>query len=287
MAASSPATSSITSRLPDGCGLGLRPPHYSAILDERPDVPFFEVLAENHTTEGDPSRAFLTHLREHWPVTLHSVGMSLGSADPLDFAHLERLRALERRLEPELVSDHLSWSSLDGRFLHDLLPLPYIEEAIAHVADRVARVQDFFGRRIALENVSSYARFAESELPEWEFVRAVAERADCWILLDLNNLHVSAANLDFSAETYLEAMPRERVVQLHIAGFERRESLLLDTHGTSLDPAVWHLLARALEHFGPLPLVLERDRNIPSLAELVDEAHKADALIAGWRTHAA
>ncbi|MBM4336399.1 MAG: DUF692 domain-containing protein [Deltaproteobacteria bacterium] len=280
MAASRPRTSSAASSLPRACGLGLRAPHYDAILAGAPDVPFFEVLAENHTTLGDPAREILTRVRERWPVTLHCVGMSLGSTDPLDFEHLGRLRELEHRLEPALVSDHLSWSSLDGRFLHDLLPLPYLEESIAHVSARIARVQDFLGRRIAIENVSSYATFAESELAEWEFLSAVAERADCSILLDVNNVHVSAVNHGFSAETYLDALPRERVAQLHIAGFSRGRELLLDSHGAAIDPAVWRLLELALERFGALPFVLERDRNIPPLSELLDEAKKASALIA-------
>jgi uncharacterized protein len=197
VAPSRPRSSAL--ELPARCGLGLRSAHTARLLDERPDVPFFEVLAENHLQPGDPAAPVLDALRARAPLTLHSVGMSLGSSDPLDLYHLGRLRALAARLEPALVSDHLAWVSLDGRQLHDLLPLPLVEEAVAHVADRIARVQEFLGRRIAVENVASYARFAESELAEWEFVAAVAERADCWILLDVNNVYVSAANLGFAA----------------------------------------------------------------------------------------
>jgi hypothetical protein len=272
--------------LPARCGIGLRAPHYAALLDERPDVPFFEVLAENHLQPGDPAAYVLEALRARVPLTLHSVGMSLGSSDPLDLGHLARLYALAERLEPALVSDHLAWVSLDGRQLHDLLPLPQVEEAVAHVAGRIARVQDLLGRRIALENVSSYARFAESELSEWEFLGAVSERADCWILLDVNNVYVSAANLGFAAESYLDGLPRERVVQLHVAGHDRDGARLLDTHGAPVADPVWALFERALARFGPLPAVLERDRAIPALPALLDEARKADALIARVRSRA-
>ena len=267
---------------PARCGIGLRAPHLAELVEGRHEVPFLELLAENHLQPGDPAAAGLEALRGRTPLTLHSVGMSLGSSDPLDFAHLARLRALAERLEPALVSDHLAWVSLDGRQLHDLLPLPLVEEAVAHVAERVARVQDFLGRRIALENVSSYARFAESELAEWDFLSEIAARADCWILLDVNNVFVSAANLSFAAEAYVDALPRARVVQLHVAGHEREAEgeRLIDSHGAPVADPVWALFERALARFGPLPAVLERDRALPPLAELLDEARKADARIA-------
>ncbi|HXZ85618.1 MAG TPA: DUF692 domain-containing protein, partial [Myxococcota bacterium] len=243
--------------------------------------PFLEVLAENHVQPGDPARAVLERLRETYPLTLHSVGMSLGGSDPLDLAHLARLRALADFLEPALVSDHLAWSSLDGRQLHDLLPLPLLEEAVPHVAERVARAQDALGRRIALENVSGYARFAESELAEWEFLAAVAEHADCQILLDLNNAFVSGANLGFAPESYVDRLPPERIAQLHLAGHEPRGAALVDSHGAPVAEAVWALFCRALARFGPRPTLLERDRAIPPLGVLLDEARKADALLAG------
>jgi len=271
--------SSATPGLPARCGIGLRAAHFGELLELRPEVPFFEVMAENHVQPGDPGARVLEALRARAPLTLHSVGMSLGSSDPLDLVHLGRLRELAARLEPALVSDHLAWVSLDGRQLHDLLPLPLVEEAVAHVAERIGRVQDFLGRRIAVENVSSYARFAESELAEWEFVAAVAARADCWILLDVNNVYVSAANLGFAAEAYVDALPRERVVQLHVAGHDRDGARLLDTHGAPVADPVWALFERALQRFGPLSAVLERDRAIPELAVLLDEARKADARI--------
>jgi len=243
-------------------------------------VPFLEVLAENHVQPGDPARETLLRLRADRPITLHSVGMSLGGTDPLDRQHLARLRALAERLEPAAVSDHLAWSSLDGRQLHDLLPVPFLEEAVAHVADRVARAQDALGRRIALENVSGYARFAESELAEWEFLAAVAERADCEILLDVNNVFVSAANLGFAPESYVDALPARRIAQLHIAGHEKHGDALVDTHGAAVAEPVWALFERVLARVGPRPTVLERDRAIPPLALLLDEARKADAVLA-------
>jgi hypothetical protein len=266
--------------LPARCGLALRAAHFAALLEERPDVPFFEILAENHIQPGDPSRPVLEALRARAPVTLHSVGMSLGGVDPLDLPHLAKLRALADFLEPALVSDHLAWTSVDGRHLHDLLPVPLLEEAVTHVADRVARAQDALGRRIALENASGYVRFAESELAEWEFLGEVAARADCLILLDVNNVFVSAANLGFSAEAYVDALPRERVAQLHIAGHEVSDELLLDTHGAPVADPVFALFERAVARFGALPAVLERDRAIPPLGALLDEARKADALLA-------
>ncbi len=267
--------------LPARCGLALRSAHYRELLEGAADVPFFEVLAENHVQPGDPARPVLESLRSRAPVTLHSVGMSLGGVDPLDLGHLAKLRALADFLEPALVSDHLAWCSLEGRQLHDLLPVPFLEEAVTHVADRVAHAQDALGRRIALENVSGYARFAESELSEWEFLAAVAGRADCWILLDVNNVFVSAANLGFAAEEYLDSLPRERVVQLHVAGHEVTRDGLVDTHGAAVADPVWRLFARAVARFGPLPAVLERDREIPPLHELLAEARLAEKLLAG------
>jgi uncharacterized protein (UPF0276 family) len=243
-------------------------------------------MAENHAQPGDPARGLLESLRARGPLTLHCVGMSLGGTDPLDQEHLARLRALADRLEPALVSDHLSWSSVGGRQLHDLLPLPYLEEVVAHVAERVSRAQDALGRRIALENVSGYARFAESELTEWDFLAAVAERADCWILFDVNNAYVSGANLGFAPETYVDSLPAERVVQLHVAGHEASGGALVDTHGAPVADPVWALFERAVARLGPLPTVLERDREVPQLGALVDEARKADAILARVVTRA-
>jgi uncharacterized protein (UPF0276 family) len=279
--AASAAARASPGELPPRCGLGLRAAHFDALLAGGCDVPFLEVLAENHLLPDDPARAVLERLRAAVPLTLHSVGMSLGGCDPLDRAHLARLRELAEFLEPAIVSDHLAWAALDGRQLHDMLPLPFIEEAVAHVAERLLRAQELLGRRIALENVSGYARFAESELSEWEFLTAVAERADCQILLDLNNVFVSAANLGFAPESYVDALPGERIVQLHLAGHERRGTALVDSHGAPVTEPVWELYRRTVARIGPRPTVLERDRAIPPLGVLLDEARKADAVLAG------
>jgi len=266
--------------LPERCGLALRPAHYAELERGTADLPFLEVMAENHVQPGDPAHGLLESLRARIPLTLHSVGMSLGGTDPLDVEHLGRLRALADRLEPALVSDHLSWSSVGGRQLHDLLPLPYLEEVVTHVAERVGRAQDLLGRRIALENVSGYARFAESELNEWEFLAAVAERADCWVLFDVNNAYVSGQNLGFAPESYVDSLPADRVVQLHVAGHEPSGGALVDTHGAPVADPVWALFERTVARLGPLPTVLERDREIPALGALLDEARKADAILA-------
>jgi uncharacterized protein len=266
--------------LPARCGLALRAPHLAELAAGRCELPFLEVLAENHLSPGDPAHGLLEELRCRVPLTLHSVGMSLGGSDPLDLEHLRQLRALADRLEPALVSDHLAWSAVGGRQLHDLLPVPYLEEAVTHVAERVLRAQDALGRRIALENPSGYVRFAESELAEWEFLAAVAERADCELLLDVNNVFVSAANLGFDAAAYVDSLPAGRIAQLHVAGHERRGAALVDTHGAEVAEPVWALFERVLARIGPRPTVLERDRALPPLAELVDEARKADARLA-------
>jgi len=279
--AASPPPRSSPGALPLRCGLGLRPAHFAELSAAPAELPFLEVLAENHLHPGDAARPLLERLRAAVPLTLHSVGMSLGGCDPLDREHLSRLRELADFLEPALVSDHLAWVSLDGRHLHDLLPLPFLEEAVAHVAERVARAQELLGRRIALENVSGYARFAEAELAEWEFLAAVAERADCWILLDVNNAFVSAANLGFAAETYVDRLPGERIAQLHLAGHEPRGAALLDSHGAPVADAVWALYRRVVARIGPRPTVLERDRAMPPLSALLDEMRKADAVLAG------
>ena len=279
MASRALPTGSDSRGLPARCGLALRPAHYAELDAGAHDLPFLEVMAENHVQPCDPARGLLESLRERGPLTLHSVGMSLGGTDPLDLEHLARLRRLSDRIEPALVSDHLSWSSVDGRQLHDLLPLPYLEEVVNHVAARVSRAQDALGRRIALENVSGYARFAESELAEWEFLAAVAERADCWILFDVNNAWVSGANLGFAPETYVDSLPAERVVQLHVAGHESSNGMLVDTHGAPVADPVWALFERAVAKLGPLPTVLERDQDIPPLGALLDETRKADAIL--------
>ncbi len=254
-----------------GFGLGLRPPHYEAILADRPAVDWFEVLSENYLVDGGKPLHFLDHIRADYPVVLHGVSMSIGSSAPLDFDYLEQLKALASRVEPLWISDHLCWTGIAGRHLHDLMPLPYTTEAIAHVVERVRRVQDFLGRQILLENVSSYVTYRDSEISEWDFLTAVSEAADCLILLDVNNIYVSSQNHGFDPLAYLDAMPAHRVQQIHLAGHTHNETLLIDTHDQPVPDPVWSLYGEALRRVGPVATMIERDDNIPPLDELVAE----------------
>jgi uncharacterized protein (UPF0276 family) len=261
-----------------GYGVGLRPPHYNEVIESRPAVDWLEVISENFLVAGGRPLHVLDRVRERYPVVLHGVSLSIGSTDPLDCDYLARLRALAERIEPAWISDHLCWTGVGGHNLHDLLPLPYTEEALGHVAERVQRVQDLLGRRIALENVSSYLAYCDSAMPEWEFLAAVAERADCAVLLDLNNVHVSAVNHGFDARTYLEAVPVERVVQFHLAGYSDHGTHLLDTHDHPVSDAVWSLFAAAVRRFGPLSTLIEWDDRIPAFDRLHAEARQAAAV---------
>jgi uncharacterized protein (UPF0276 family) len=258
-----------------GAGIGLRSVHYQEILDTRPAVNWFEVLTENYIGDGGMPLYHLDQISARYPVTLHGVGMSLGSSDPLNFAYLERLRALLERLEPVYVSDHLAWVSVGGRYLHDLIPIPYTGEALTHVAERVRTVQDFLGRRLLIENPAAYLSFQHSEMTEWEFLAQLVELTDCELLLDVNNVHVSAVNTGFDALEYLRAVPPEQVREIHLAGYEVKPSYLFDTHGHRVHPPVWVLYGEALKLFGPVPTLIEWDTDIPALSVLMDEAQKA------------
>jgi uncharacterized protein len=264
-----------------GHGIGLRPPHYVAVIDEHPPVDWFEVITENFMGEGGNPRRVLRAVRERYPVVLHGVSLSLGSVDPLDERYLDRLVSLAAEIEPAWISDHLCWSSFGGHTGHDLWPLPFTEEALEHVAARVRRVQDRLGRRILVENVSSYVTFVGSALSEHEFLSALAARADCGLLLDVNNVYVSAHNHGFSAEAFIDALPVDRVGQFHLAGHSDHGTHLLDTHDHPICDPVWALYRRALERFGPVATLIERDDHIPPLAEVVAEAQRAAAIAAG------
>jgi uncharacterized protein (UPF0276 family) len=268
-----------------GFGLGLRVDHYETILSERPPIDWFEVLTENYLVPGGKPLHYLDRIREHYPVVMHGVSLSIGAATPLDRDYLSQLKALAQRVEPQWISDHLCWTGISGRNLHDLLPLPYTEEALRHVVARVRDVQDFLGRRILLENVSSYVTFRDSRLTEWDFLRAVAEEADCEILLDVNNIYVSSVNHEFDPHTYLQALPISRVRQIHVAGHQNVEDFLIDTHDQPVPDPVWALYAAAIRRFGPVSTMIERDANIPPLAELQRELDIARAI--AERTHAA
>ena len=261
-----------------GFGLGLRPEHYLEVLESRPAVDWFEIISENYLVDGGKPLHYLDRIREHYPMVMHGVSLSIGGSDPLDPDYLAGLKRLAARVEPEWVSDHLCWTGIDGRNLHDLLPLPYTEEAIAHVAGRVGRVQDYLGRQILLENVSSYLTYTDSRVSEWEFLSAVAERADCWILLDVNNVYVSAHNHGFDPLAYLDGVPSERVRQIHLAGHSHNGPIIIDTHDHPVPDPVWELFIEAVARLGPVSTMIERDDDIPPLEVLLDELSHARSL---------
>jgi uncharacterized protein (UPF0276 family) len=272
---------------PLGFGLGLRVDHYEAILADNPAVDWFEALTENYLVPGGKPLDYLMRIRERFPVVMHGVSLSIGSTQPLDRTYLAQLKALAARLEPEWVSDHLCWTGVAGRNMHDLLPLPYTEEALANVVERVRTVQDILGRRILLENVSSYVSYRDSQLTEWQFLREIAERADCLILLDVNNIYVSSVNHEFDPVDYLHAIPVERVQQIHLAGHENHGDYLIDTHDHPVPDPVWELYSAALRRFGSVSTMIERDANIPPLEELCSELDAARQLAARTLARAA
>jgi uncharacterized protein (UPF0276 family) len=268
-----------TEDIPPVAGIGLRAPHVGEVRADRPDVGWFEVHSENYFHDGGPMLAALLAIRADYPLSLHGVGMSLGSADPLDRGHLAKLARLIARTEPALVSEHLCWSGIGGRHLNDLLPLPYTEEALVHVCARVDAVQDALGRELLVENVSSYLAFTASTIPEWEFVAAVARRTGCRLLLDVNNIHVNAVNHGFDADAYVAAIPAEAVAEIHLAGFDASGPCLIDTHGAPVAPEVWALYRRTIERIGPRPTLIEWDTDIPPFAVLQREAATAQEIL--------
>ena len=263
-----------------GFGLGMRREHYADFLDARQPVGWLELISENYMVPGGKPLAMLDAIRADYPVALHGVSLSIGSSDPLDSDYLAQLKALHRRVEPLWVSDHLCWTGVAGRNSHDLLPLPYSEEALKQVVAHVRQVQDLLGERILLENVSSYLEFKDSVMPEWDFVRAVAEEADCLLLLDVNNIYVSSVNHGFDAQAYLRAMPADRVRQIHLAGHHDHGDYIVDTHDHPVCEAVWALYADACRAFGEVAAMIERDDHIPPLPELLAELDQARAIAA-------
>jgi len=258
--------------LPVQAGLGLRAPHLQQVRQEIPAIAWFEVHSENYFLAGGPALAVLEEIRGNYPLSLHGVGMSLGGADDLDRDHLRQLKALAERIQPAAVSEHLCWSSIGGRWLNDLLPLPYTRQALARVCAHVEQVQEALGRSILVENVSSYLRFLPEDMPEWAFVAEVAKRTGCGVLLDVNNIHVSACNHGFAAADFLAGIAVGSVGEIHLAGYEKVDGLLVDTHSRPAYPAVWELYRAALERFGPLPTLIEWDQDIPDFAVLQSEA---------------
>lgn len=266
------------SRTALGHGVGLRPRHYLEFLETKPDVAWVEAISENFMATGGRPLKVLEKVRADREVVLHGVSLSIGAAAPLDGQYLSGLKALVDRIQPAMVSDHLCWGTYGGRYAHDLLPMPFTEEAVEHVARRVSEVQERLGRQVMLENVSSYLTFKTSTMTEWEFLAQVATRADCGILLDINNVYVSARNHGFDAHAYLNGIPVERVGQFHLAGHLDRGDLLIDTHEGHVADPVWALYRKAVRRFGQVPSLVEWDTDVPDLPTLLAESRKAAAV---------
>ncbi len=258
-----------------GVGIGLRVPHYQHIFDRKPVVDWFEIISENYMVDGGRALQVLDQILDQYRVVQHGVSMYFGSAEPLNREHLRRLKQLVRRTNTPWLSDHLCWGSVDGRYTHDLLPMPYTFEAARLTAEKIRQVQDFVEVSVAVENVSSYAEFHVSEMTEWAFLNEVVERADCGVLLDVNNIYVSSRNHGFDPMEYVNSVPAERVAQIHIAGHSKFERYTLDTHDHPVIEPVWGLYSRAIERCGPTATLLEWDDNIPSFDEVHREALKA------------
>jgi len=268
-----------------GVGIGLRIPHYDHIFSHKPAVDWFEIISENYMVDGGRPLHMLDRIMEQYKVVQHGVSMYFGSAQPADQEHLRKLKRLVKRTNTPWLSDHLCWGSIDGSYSHDLLPLPYTWEAVEKTAARIREVQDFLEIPVAVENVSSYAEFVASEMTEWEFLNEVVERADCGILLDVNNIYVSSVNHDFAPMDYVNAIPAERVAQIHIAGHTKYEKYILDTHDHPVIEPVWELYARAIERCGPTPTLLEWDDSIPAFDEVWAEARKAERYLQPAQEH--
>lgn len=266
-----------------GVGLGLRVPHYRHILSRKPPCGWFEIISENYLGGGGRPARVLDQILEQYQVIQHGVSLYLGNADPLNKDHLRRLKRLVQRTITPWISDHLCWGSVDGSYSHDLLPMPYTWEAVRTAADKIRHVQDTLGIPVAVENVSSYAEFHASEMNEWEFLNEVVERADCGILLDVNNIYVSSVNHDFNPHIYVDAIPAGRVAQIHIAGHSRYERFIIDTHDQPVIDPVWKLYDHAIRRCGPTPTLLEWDANIPSFEVVHVEALKAERYLKAKR----
>ena len=270
--------------LPPVAGIGLRAPHVARILSERPPLRWLEVYSENYFVDGGPALAALERLRSDYPISLHGVGLSLGSADALDAAHLARLQRLADRIEPAAISEHLCWGRVDGRHLNDLLPLPFTEEALALCCDRIDAAQSALGRELLVENVAAYLRFSVDAMAEWDFVAAVAARTGCRLLFDVSNVYVNAVNHGFDPHAYLAAMPAAAIAEIHLAGFDGSGPCLIDTHGARVAAPVWALYEAAIRRFGEKPTLIEWDTDLPALEVLAGEAAIAQAILE--RTHA-
>jgi uncharacterized protein len=261
-----------------GFGLGLRAQHYAEILDGDPEIDWFEAISENYMVPGGQPLRILDRIRARYPIVLHGVSLSIASITPFDPDYLAGLKALASRVEPKFVSDHLCWTGVHGVNLHDLLPIPYTREALDHIVSRVHHVQDYLQRPLALENVSTYVQFAHSEMPEWEFIAELTQRTGCWLVFDVNNVFVSAYNHEYDAHEFIEGIPADRVVQFHLAGHEHNMTHIIDTHDAIVPEPVWELYRAAVRRFGAVSTLIERDDNIPPLAELVTELSVARSI---------
>ena len=258
-----------------GFGLGLRTEHFQDVLNDKINIDWFEVVSENFMVDGGKPKHYLHSIRELYPMVMHGVSLSIGSTDPLNFDYLRKLKVLTNELQPEWISDHLCWTGAHEKNSHDLLPLPYNDEALNHVCQRVEQVQEFLGRPILLENVSSYLTYKNSEMTEWQFFNEVARRSGCEILLDINNIYVSARNHDFNPQDYLNGISKDKVKQFHLAGHSDYGDYVIDTHDHPVADPVWQLYEKALQRFGWISTMIERDDNIPPLAELLAEVETA------------
>ncbi len=282
--ASAPPFSAVAA-LPPRVGLGLKPEHFAEIVDHWPDIGFFEIHAENYLVPGGPFHHYLTRIREHYPLSMHGVGLSIGSEGPLDGDHLQALRILLERYQPGAFSEHLAWSTHGPRFLNDLLPLAYSPAALSRVCDHIDEVQSILGRRMLLENPATYVEFAHSSYSEPDFISEVIRRTGCGLLLDVNNAYVTCTNHGLDVDAYLEQLPLQAVGEIHLAGFSRDSDtlgapLLIDSHGSRVDPAVWRLYARMLARIGAQPTLIEWDNEVPPFATLWDEARRAEGFLA-------
>lgn len=258
-----------------GFGLGLRSDHYATILNTHPNIDWFEIISENFLIPGGKPLYYLDKIRERYPIVMHGVSLSIGSTDPLNIDYLTQLKTLAARINPPWISDHLCWTGVHGLNMHDLLPLPYTEETLWHLVSRIKQVQDFLGRQFVLENVSSYLTFKDSTFTEWDFLRTVVEEADCKLLLDINNIYVSAFNHGFNPLEYIKGIPKERVQQFHLAGHSNHGTHIIDTHDAPVIDPVFDLYKVAVERFGNISTMIERDDNIPPLEELLQELERA------------
>lgn len=262
-----------------GFGLGLRPDHYEDILKQRPTLDWFEIITENYLIDGGKPLYYLDRIRQNYPIAMHGVSLSLGSTDPIDFTYLKQVKTLAERIEPIWISDHLCWTGVNHLNMHDLLPLPYTTQTINHVVTQIQQVQDFFGRRILIENVSSYLNYQQSEMTEWEFIAEIAHRADCYILFDVNNVYVSSVNHEFDPMDYINAMPSQRIYQIHLAGHSNQGDYIIDTHDAPVIQPVWDLYSESIKRFGLVTTMIERDANIPGLPELLTEIEHARSIV--------